>query len=213
MIRLLIADGHTMFRQALARLLADVDDFAVAAEAQDDAGVIQALKSRRIDVAVLELALPERGGDCADQGSQGGSAGGPGADGEPRRAGPLPVACTARRRRRIHHQRRRGRRNGRGHTAPCGRGQVHLPAPSPSGRRSTSSAAISISPTTCDCRSREFEVFCLLVAGKRGADIAGDLSLSEKTVSSHKASVLRKLNLVGIAELVRYAIKHDLLPS
>jgi two-component system response regulator DesR len=58
----LIADGHKMFRQGVARLLADVDDIVVAAEVQDDAGVLQALKSHRTDVAVFAQSLPERGG-------------------------------------------------------------------------------------------------------------------------------------------------------
>jgi DNA-binding NarL/FixJ family response regulator len=59
---------------------------------------------------------------------------------------------------------------------------------------------------------REFEIFRLLVAGKRGAEIADELSVSEKTVSTHKAHMLKKLSLGSVAELVRYAIRHDLAP-
>ena len=58
---------------------------------------------------------------------------------------------------------------------------------------------------------REFEIFRLLVSGRRSADIAYELSLSEKTISTHKANVLKKLNLRSVAELVRYAVQHDLV--
>jgi hypothetical protein len=42
--------------------------------------------------------------------------------------------------------------------------------------------------------------------------IAVQLELSIKTVSTHKARILDKMNLPGLSELVRYAICHDLLP-
>jgi DNA-binding NarL/FixJ family response regulator len=58
---------------------------------------------------------------------------------------------------------------------------------------------------------REFKIFEMLVAGKRGAQIASELSLSEKTVSTHKAHLLRKLDLHGSLDLVRYAMRNHLL--
>jgi DNA-binding NarL/FixJ family response regulator len=57
---------------------------------------------------------------------------------------------------------------------------------------------------------REFEVFRLLVAGVSVTDIAGQLKLSVKTVSTHKANLLQKLGLQNQSDLVRYAIKHGL---
>jgi DNA-binding NarL/FixJ family response regulator len=60
---------------------------------------------------------------------------------------------------------------------------------------------------------REYKVFELLVAGKRGSEIAQELSLSEKTVSTHKSHVLKKLNLNNGTELVLYAIKHQLVAT
>ena len=57
---------------------------------------------------------------------------------------------------------------------------------------------------------REFKIFEMLVAGKRGAEIANELSLSEKTVSTHKTHVLRKLAVHSASDLVRYAIRHQL---
>jgi len=58
---------------------------------------------------------------------------------------------------------------------------------------------------------REFEVFRLLAAGRTPTEIAERLHLSVKTVSTHKARLQQKLNVASTAELVRYALEHDLL--
>ncbi len=58
---------------------------------------------------------------------------------------------------------------------------------------------------------REFEVFRLLAGGRTPTEIAEQLHLSVKTVSTHKAHLQRKLGLTSTAELVRYALEHDLL--
>ena len=58
---------------------------------------------------------------------------------------------------------------------------------------------------------REFEVFKLLAEGRSPGEIAAQLHLSVKTVSTHKTRVLQKMNLGGTAELVRYALEHRLL--
>jgi len=208
----LIADGHKMFRQGLRRLLADVDDIAVAADAQDDADVVRALKSHRIDVALFERSLPEHGGISLIKEAKAlqpsvrallMSSGvqdpyllpalHAGADGYITKQDAAEELLAAIRR-------------------LAAGGRYICPAVA---ERQTFDffGSDAGQPAHMRLSNREFEVFRLLVAGKRGAEIADELVLSEKTVSSHKASVLRKLNLVGIAELVRYAIKHDLLPS
>ena len=58
---------------------------------------------------------------------------------------------------------------------------------------------------------REFEVFNLLVNGKSVTDIATVLHLSVKTVSTHKTRILQKMQSSSLAELVRYAVAHELL--
>lgn len=59
--------------------------------------------------------------------------------------------------------------------------------------------------------NREFEVFRLLVAGKRVNDIADQLSISNKTVSTHKLNLMMKMKLSNTADLVHYAVQHNLL--
>lgn len=57
---------------------------------------------------------------------------------------------------------------------------------------------------------REFEVFRMLVAGKRVNEIADQLAISNKTVSTHKQHLMEKMKADSTAELVRYAVKYDL---
>jgi DNA-binding NarL/FixJ family response regulator len=57
---------------------------------------------------------------------------------------------------------------------------------------------------------REFEVLRLLVDGKSPTDIAEQLHLSVKTVSTHKTRILEKLGLKTTADLVRYALENKL---
>ena len=59
----------------------------------------------------------------------------------------------------------------------------------------------------CLC-SREYEIVRLLAEGRTVAEIAEQLSLSVKTVSTYRARVLRKLGLESTAEVVRYAFEH-----
>ena len=59
--------------------------------------------------------------------------------------------------------------------------------------------------------SREFDVFKLIVEGKSISDISQQLSLSPSTVSTHRARVLTKMNMKSNAELVKYALQHNLI--
>ncbi|TMA67750.1 MAG: response regulator transcription factor [Deltaproteobacteria bacterium] len=58
---------------------------------------------------------------------------------------------------------------------------------------------------------REFEIMRRLASGKRVSEIADQLHLSVKTVSTYRARVLRKLNLRTTADIMRYALKHGLV--
>ena len=58
---------------------------------------------------------------------------------------------------------------------------------------------------------REFEVFSRIVRGTSLTAIAQELSLSIKTVSTHKFNLLHKMQLTSQVDLVRYAMEHQLL--
>jgi DNA-binding NarL/FixJ family response regulator len=57
---------------------------------------------------------------------------------------------------------------------------------------------------------REYEVLCLVGAGKTTTQISRGLSLSPKTVSTYRMRIVKKLGLESGNDLVRYAIKHGL---
>ena len=57
---------------------------------------------------------------------------------------------------------------------------------------------------------REREVLQLMAEGRATKEIAGDLSLSVKTVETHRRQIMEKLNLFSVAELTKYAIREGL---
>ncbi len=61
--------------------------------------------------------------------------------------------------------------------------------------------------------TREREIFELLVTGHGNAEVAGDLSISVATVETHRAHIFRKLDVHSLADLIRWAVRHNLLRS
>jgi len=59
--------------------------------------------------------------------------------------------------------------------------------------------------------ARENQIMCLIASGRTVSEIARDLSLSVKTVSTHRARILSKMNLKNNAEIVRYATQNRLV--
>jgi DNA-binding NarL/FixJ family response regulator len=60
--------------------------------------------------------------------------------------------------------------------------------------------------------AREREVLQLIAEGRTTKEIAAALNVSTKTVESHRRQIMGKLNLSGVAELTRYAIREGLTP-
>lgn len=58
---------------------------------------------------------------------------------------------------------------------------------------------------------REFQVFCKLAAGRSVGDIANDLFLSDRTISTYRACILEKMTAKSNADLTLYAIKNGLI--
>jgi len=59
--------------------------------------------------------------------------------------------------------------------------------------------------------NREFQVFCLFAKGKTTGEIALELSISTKTVSTYRSRFLRKLKLKTNYDIIKYAIEHKLV--
>lgn len=62
-----------------------------------------------------------------------------------------------------------------------------------------------------DLSKREMEVLQLVASGKSDKEVAEELFISTKTVNTHKMHILDKLGLKNTAELVHYAIKNELI--
>lgn len=64
-----------------------------------------------------------------------------------------------------------------------------------------------------DLTKREYEVLGLVAMGKGNKEIAEMLFISVKTVETHKGHILEKLGLRNSAELIKYAIKNNIVPA
>ncbi len=59
--------------------------------------------------------------------------------------------------------------------------------------------------------AREREIIQLLAEGRSNKEVASNLTISIKTVETHRASIMRKLNLDSLSDLVRYAIRNKII--
>ncbi len=60
---------------------------------------------------------------------------------------------------------------------------------------------------------REHEVLQLIIEGSSNRDIAASLHISVKTVETHRQNIGTKLGVKGTAELIRFALDNELIPS
>ena len=210
MIRILVADDHCMVRQGLRRMIEDHDDLTVVAEAADFTGVFKALAGTPVDVAVLDLSMP--GEPSVDLIAQ--------AKGlQPQMA--VLVNTTHAEDPYITRSLRSGA-DGYMTKENAAEDLIVAIRRVASGGRYVCSAVAERLATSIATRDagedrhtqlteREYQVFELLVSGRRGWEIADRLALSEKTVSTHKAHVLKKMRMTNRTELLLYAIRHQLV--
>ncbi len=209
MIRVLLADDHAIVRAGLKEILADTGDIAVAGEAANGQEVLALVRAHDYDLAVLDMSMPGRNGielikrvraekpklrililsmhaeqQYAVRALKAGASGYLTKDSA---ADQLVAAI-----RRIAA--------GGAYVSPETAERLALDA-------SRASAAL---PHTL-LSDREFQVFQLIVNGGAVGEIAKQLSLSIKTVSTHKTRILEKMGLANQAELIRYALEHKLL--
>jgi two-component system, NarL family, invasion response regulator UvrY len=59
--------------------------------------------------------------------------------------------------------------------------------------------------------TREFQIFCKLAAGRGVSDIANELSLSVKTVSTYRSRILEKMSFTANADITSYALRNGLI--
>jgi DNA-binding NarL/FixJ family response regulator len=203
MIRVLLADDHKIVRDGLRGILARTGDIEVAAEAADGDQALALVRAAEYDVAVLDMSMPGFSGlDLIKRL----------AIERPRlRMLVLSMHGEEQYAARVLKAGAAGYLNKDsaaellvGAIRKLAAGGVHIgdaAAASLLGAGQGGHRALS---------DREFEVLRLLVDGKSPSDIAEQLHLSVKTVSTHKTRVLEKLGLRTTAELVRYALENKL---
>lgn len=208
MIRIVMADDHAIVREGLRRIVASAEDFEVVDEAGDGNEVLRIVRERDFDVLVLDLSMPGRSGleliklvkaekprlrilvlSMHQEQQYAVRAIKAGASGYlTKESAPAQLVQAIRK-----------IASGGAYISAEVAEQLALGA-MPGG---SSAPHESLSP-------REFEVFRLLVAGVSVTDIAHQLTLSVKTVSTHKANLMLKMNLANQSDLIRYAMRHGL---
>lgn len=209
MIDLLIADDHALFREGLRQILSDQPDISVCGEAVDGDSLLKQLRERQCGVLVLDISMPGHNGL--------------GLIGEIRALRPdLPILVLS-----MHQEQQfavqaiRAGANGYVTKASSSgellegirrvaRGGLYV-SEQVVERLAADVQKAGLLPPHADLTEREFQIFHLLVGGDRVSDIARRLALSEKTVSTHKSQIQRKLGVHSVASIVRYAIQHGLV--
>lgn len=208
-IRLLLAEDHALVREGLKRLFALTPDIIVAAEAINGAQVLEALQRERFDLILLDMTMPGLSGP----------------DLITRIRALLdspPILVVS-----MHNEPQIARHaisaGANGYITKDNNPELLLAAVHKVafGSRFIDPAiaeAIAFESTPVvwerpaheSLSNRELQIFTLLAQGATVNEIADQLSISNKTVSTHKARLMEKMGLTTMADLVRYAMTHKL---
>lgn len=209
MMRVLIVDDHAIVRRGLRDLLSDEFLGAAFGEAADAPQALEQLREKKWDVALLDIALPGKSGlellkELKNEWPK------------------LPVLVLS-----AHPEDQFAVR-----VLKAGAGGYMTKESAPeelakairkilAGGRYVSPAlaeklALGVTKDlTCmpheTLSDREYEVMSWIASGKTVKEIAEELSLSAKTISTYRARVLEKLSVKNSAEIVQYAIRNGLV--
>jgi DNA-binding NarL/FixJ family response regulator len=207
MISLIVADDHTIFREGLKQMLAEESDFRIVGEATNGDDLLAQLRSLTCDIVLLDLTMPGRSGIALLREVAGTAkwrvivlsmheedqyiieALKAGAAGYVTKNSALDQLILAIRK--------------------VVKGELFVSAAASQSLIRQARTSQEPLPHT-RLTPREREVFDLLVLGRRMSDIARELGLSIKTASTHKTNLLNKMNAETTADLVRYALRHQL---
>ncbi|HRI24095.1 MAG TPA: response regulator transcription factor [Ferruginibacter sp.] len=209
MLRILIADDHTIVRKGLKQILLEEFSNAVIDEVPDAEELIKKVMAEKWDVVVSDLSMPGRSGLDALQQIKSGYP-------------DLPVLILS-----IHPEEQyalRALKSGASgylskDTAPdelvkavkkvlLGKKYISQSIAEKLADSFSSNSTKQLHETLSD---REFDVMKLLANGKSVSDIAEMMSLSVTTVSTYRARVMAKMNLKSNSDLTKYAIENKLI--
>jgi two-component system, NarL family, response regulator NreC len=208
-IKLVIADDHAVVRSGLRMLLEAEPDFEVVAEAGDVTSAIHYVRAHRPNVLILDLNMPGEPSLPAIGTFRQDSPetqvvvltmqSDPAFAREALRGGALGYVLKEAADAELVEAVRLAAQ-GRTYLHPELGAKLAAEPPAPEGPPD-------------DLTEREVEVLRLIALGHTNSEIAGQLYLSVRTVESHRAHIQQKLRLTTRAELVRYALDHDLIDA
>ena len=209
MIRVVIADDHTLVREGLKQLLRAAGGIDVIGEARDGHDVLKVVRESDFDVLLLDMSMPGKSGmELIKQ-----------VKSEKPRLRILVLSMHQE-----HQYAVRAIKSGAsGYLTKDSASALLVSAiEKVAGGGAFISAEVAEQlalgampqseglPHTA-LSDREYQVFRMLVSGQAVTAIAAVLNLSVKTVSTHKARLMEKMGIDNQAELVRYAIRHRLV--
>jgi DNA-binding NarL/FixJ family response regulator len=209
MIRIVVADDHTIVREGLKQLLSAAPDLSVIGEAQNGHEVIERVRALDFDVLLLDMSMPGKSGIELIK--------------QVRAEKPKLRILVLSMHEEEQYAVRAIRAGAAGYlTKDSASAQLvsAIRKVAGGGAFITESVAQQLAlgampqtegPPHAALSDREFQVFRELVSGKAVTEIASELNLSVKTVSTHKARIMQKMNMSNPAELIRYAIHHRLV--
>jgi two-component system, NarL family, invasion response regulator UvrY len=208
MVRVVIADDHAIVRQGLIHILSNISGITVTGEAVDGQQALEQIRSQPCDVLVLDLSMPGRSGFDILR--------------ELKHEHPdLPVLVLS-----IHSEEQFAVRilkaGASGYLT-----KESAPDELVQAIRKVAGGGKYISPNLAEALAfeledgssgppheslsdREFQVMRMMALGKTATEIAEELSLSVKTISTYRARILEKMNLKNNSEIIRYAIDNHL---
>jgi len=209
MIRVLVVDDHAILRRGLRALISDAFAAAEFGEASNAEQALEQLRLKTWDIALLDVTLPGKSGlDLLKELK----------DGWPR----LPVLVLS-----VHSEDQFALRalkaGAEGYMT-----KESVPEELVEATRRILAGGRYVSPTLAEklasgvrkdstktphetLSDREHEVMCYIASGKTVTEIARELSLSVKTISTYRTRILEKLDLRNSAEITRYAIQNGLV--
>jgi DNA-binding NarL/FixJ family response regulator len=209
MIKILIADDHAIVREGLKQILSESPDLVVVAEASAGQEVLDKIMKNDLDLVILDIAMPGRGGlDILKEiKSQ-----------KPK----LPVLILS-----MYPEDQyavRVLKSGASgyltkESAPVelvkairqiSQGKKYI-SPSLAEKLAVDLEISPDRPSHETLSDREYQVMCMIASGKTLKEIADGLSLSIKTISTYRSRILEKMNMKTNAELTHYAIKNRLV--
>lgn len=210
MIRILIVDDHAILRAGLKHLLSECGDIVVGGEASNGLEALDRIQAENWDAMVLDMSMPGRSGiELIKQIKT--------------ERPKLPILVLSMHKEDVYAVRAM-RAGAAGYLCKdnaesqleqairkvAGGGLFIGPAVAEKLAADLLQAGRDDAPPHTRLSDREYEIFRYLAAGDSVTDIAHRLSLSVKTVSTHKFRIMQKMNLANAAELIHYAIKYGL---